>query len=166
MLVEFPVCVCTELHPGKKQKKILRVVFTAGFSQIGTDFYCQWHQSLHHLPRLEAPNGSPRPQASCRHGVWKRPIWILQVYHRPPPRPENIYQKDVKSRLTDNFSHRAPMYVIKSCIFRARKDLRGLLGQRPHATKKESGWAVSQRRSSQDTCWLVTEPGPEASQAS
>lgn len=62
------------------KKKILHVVFTAGFSQMGTNVYCQWHQSLHRLPSLEVPNGSPRPRVSCRVGVWKRPIWISQVY--------------------------------------------------------------------------------------
>lgn len=70
-----PVCVCTEPHPAKKGKKTLDV-FTAGSSQIWTNLYCQWHQILHHLPSLETPNGSPRPWASCRHGVWNMSIWM------------------------------------------------------------------------------------------
>lgn len=138
--LEFPVCVCTEPHPAQEGNKTLGVFFTAGYSQIGTNLYCQWHQILHRVPSPETPNGSPGPQASCGHGVWKRSICIWQMHLWPPPKPENIYQNDFKFKLTsDDFIHDASIYVIKSLIFRAKKDLGDLLGQHPKPTKEETG---------------------------
>ena len=161
LIWSFQLCVCTEPHPAKKGKKILDVFFTAGSRQIQTKLYCQWHQILHHLPSLETPNSSPRPRTSCRLGVWKRSIWFWQVHCRPPPKPENIHQNDLKPKLTsDGFATVAPIYVIKSCIFRARKNPGDLQGQHPHPT------TVNWKGSSKDTFWLVTETGTELSQAS
>lgn len=58
--LEFPVFVCTEPHPAQKRNKTLDVFFTAGYSQRGTNLYCQWHQILRICParRLQmAPHG-------------------------------------------------------------------------------------------------------------
>lgn len=58
-----------------------------------------------------------------------------------PPKPENIYQNEFKSKVTsDDFSHVSFINVTKSCIFRTRSDLGNLLGQRSQPTKEKIGW--------------------------
>lgn len=98
--LEFPVCVCTEPHPAPQGNKTPDVFFAAGYSQIWTNLYCQWHQILHHLPGPETPNSSPWLRIFCGQGVWKRLSCIRQMQLWPLPKTENIYQNDFQSKLT------------------------------------------------------------------
>ena len=84
------------LHSLFCELKVLLTVFS--WSRVSTPItrdgfsntYAKGWPPIIIVALLETLNGFPRPQASCRLGVGKRPVWILQVHHRPPTTPERI----------------------------------------------------------------------------
>lgn len=84
------------------------------------------------------------------------------MHFRPPPKAETTYQNGFKSKLTsDDFSHGAPIYVMRSRVSRAGKDL----AQPPSPMNVATGVGVSKRGHERTRCWLVTETGRNPAQS-
>lgn len=107
--LEFPVCVCTELHPGEKEKENTPRGLYCRVQPDGDQ--CLLSVAPKSAPSTQ-PGGSKRlPQAMSLMQSWglEKANLDLTSVPRPSPKPEHIYQTDLKSRLTaDGFSHMPP----------------------------------------------------------